>query len=173
MNINDRISKIIEYSSLTPSEFADEIEVQRSSISHITSGRNKPSLDFIVKIKNKYPELSWDWLINDEGEMLQKKEEETQVPEIQKQKTSLPDLFNLINDENFGVTEREDKIQKEVPKEIASELPKIESNPKQNILSDSQRLEKKAEIATEIPQKKKIKRVLLFFDDQTFESFES
>ncbi len=173
MNINDRISKIIEYSSLTPSEFADEIEVQRSSISHITSGRNKPSLDFIVKIKNKYPELSWDWLINDEGEMLQKKDEETQVPEIQKQKTSLPDLFNLINDENFGVTEREDKIQKEVPKEIASELPKIESNPKQNILSDSQRLEKKAEIATEIPQKKKIKRVLLFFDDQTFESFES
>jgi len=173
MNINDRISKIIEYSSLTPSEFADEIEVQRSSISHITTGRNKPSLDFIVKIKNKYPELSWDWLINDEGEMLQKKDEETQVPEIQKQKTSLPDLFNLINDENFGVTEREDKIQKEVPKEIASELPKIESNPKQNILSDSQRLEKKAEIATEIPQKKKIKRVLLFFDDQTFESFES
>ena len=173
MNINDRISKIIEYSSLTPSEFADEIEVQRSSISHITSGRNKPSLDFIVKIKNKYPELSWDWLINDEGEMLQKKDEETQVPEIQKQKTSLPDLFNLINDENFGVTEREDKIQKEVPKEIASELPKIESNPKQNILSDSQRLEKKAEIATEIPQKKKIKSVLLFFDDQTFESFES
>ena len=51
MNINDRFTKILEYSGFTASEFADEIDVQRSSISHIISGRNKPSLEFIVKIQ--------------------------------------------------------------------------------------------------------------------------
>ena len=63
MNINDRFTKILEYSGFTASEFAEEIDVQRSSISHIISGRNKPSLEFIVKIKNRFPEISWDWII--------------------------------------------------------------------------------------------------------------
>ncbi len=169
MNINERISKIIEYSGLTPSEFADEIEVQRSSISHITSGRNKPSLDFIVKIKTKYPEFRWDWIINNEGEMLKPKEQETQHSDNQNKKTSLPDLFNLINDENFGITESEDKIQKEIPPK--SIIP--EPIPNETVLSDSQRLEKKPDSELETPKKKKIKRVVLFFDDETFESFES
>jgi plasmid maintenance system antidote protein VapI len=58
MEFNDRITKVIEYTELTPAEFAEEIGVQRSSISHIISGRNKPSLDFISKIKTKFPELN-------------------------------------------------------------------------------------------------------------------
>ena len=63
MNLNERIAKILEYSGYSASEFADAIEVQRSSVSHITSGRNKPSLDFLIKVKNRFPELQWDWLI--------------------------------------------------------------------------------------------------------------
>ena len=81
MSLNERISKVIEYSGLTPSEFADEIDVQRSSISHITSGRNKPSLEFIIKIKSRFPELLWDWLVTGEGEMLKSElPEEKPVP---------------------------------------------------------------------------------------------
>ena len=76
MNLNERFSKIIKYSELSLSEFADKIEVQRSNISHITSGRNKPSLDFLIKIKDSFPELQWDWLINGDGEMLKKIEPE-------------------------------------------------------------------------------------------------
>ena len=68
-NLNDRITKIIDYSNLTSSEFADMIEVQRSNISHISSGRNKPSLDFLIKIKDRFPEIQWDWLIYGNGEM--------------------------------------------------------------------------------------------------------
>ena len=67
MNLNERISKVISYSELSSSEFADEIDVQRSNISHITSGRNKPSLDFLIKIKERFPELQWDWLITGQG----------------------------------------------------------------------------------------------------------
>ena len=70
MDLKERISEVIAYSQFSLSEFADEIEVQRSSISHITSGRNKPSLDFLMKIISRFPELEWEWLIEGKVEML-------------------------------------------------------------------------------------------------------
>ena len=63
MELTNRILEILEKSGLTPSEFADKIDVQRSAISHITSGRNKPSLDFLLKIKDAFPEIDTDWLL--------------------------------------------------------------------------------------------------------------
>lgn len=49
---------------MTASQFADEIGVQRSSVSHILSGRNKPSLEFIQKVINRFPKVDSTWLIN-------------------------------------------------------------------------------------------------------------
>lgn len=59
----ERILEIIKEKGLTPSQFADEIGVQRSGISHLISGRNKPSLEFIMKIKARYPETDLAWLL--------------------------------------------------------------------------------------------------------------
>jgi|TARA_A100001011_G_scaffold133502_1_gene140740 plasmid maintenance system antidote protein VapI len=58
-----RISKILEEQQLSSSAFADTIGVQRSSISHVLSGRNKPSLEFILKIIRSFPSYSTDWLL--------------------------------------------------------------------------------------------------------------
>jgi len=169
MNLNERIFKIIEYSNLTSSEFADEIDVQRSSVSHITSGRNKPSLDFLIKVKEKFPELEWEWLLRGNGEMLIKPEESTEKTE--KNKTSLPDLFALIDDENFGITESEDKVQKEIPRESFKTEPTSENKNR----SDSQQLEIQENLNTNQNidnQKDKIKRIVIFFENGKFESFE-
>jgi len=173
MNLNERISKIIEYSGFTSSEFADEVEVQRSSISHITSGRNKPSLDFLVKVKDRFPEFQWDWLIKGDGEMLETKEIEPEIVKTEEKPktTSLPDLFSLIDDENFGITESEDKVQKKVLRESHKSASKLNSE----ILSDSQQLETqeaKARSENTEYQKDKIKRVVLFFESGKFESYE-
>ena len=65
-----RIKKIIENQALTSSSFADEIGVQRSSISHILAGRNKPSLDIILKIATRFAEVETDWLLFGTGQML-------------------------------------------------------------------------------------------------------
>jgi len=59
----DRFKSILEQLNVTPSEFADRIGVQRSSISHVLSGRNKPSLDFLEKILNVFPDIDASWLI--------------------------------------------------------------------------------------------------------------
>ena len=62
-----RLKKILKYHQLTASQFADQIGVQRSSISHILSGRNKPSLDFVLKVTDKFSEVDIYWLLNGKG----------------------------------------------------------------------------------------------------------
>jgi len=62
-----RLQKVIDYYSESASSFAEKIGVQRSSISHILSGRNKPSLDFVMKILHTYPEVELYWLMNGKG----------------------------------------------------------------------------------------------------------
>ena len=63
-----RLQKVIDYYGETASGFAEKIGVQRSSISHILSGRNKPSLDFVMKVLHSYPEVELYWLMNGKGE---------------------------------------------------------------------------------------------------------
>jgi hypothetical protein len=85
--------------------------------------------------------------------------------------TSIPDLFSLINDENFGITETEDKVSKDIPREseISAPIPKKEK------ISDSQRLAlSENKFQSQIPenQQNKIKRIVWFYENGKFESFE-
>ena len=68
LDFTNRLKKILNYHQLTASLFADKIGVQRSSISHILSGRNKPSLDFILKVTNTLTDVDIYWLLNGKGE---------------------------------------------------------------------------------------------------------
>ncbi len=61
-----RIQSIMSENELSASAFADRIGVQRSSISHILSGRNKPSLDFLAKVESTFDEVSFSWLLKGE-----------------------------------------------------------------------------------------------------------
>ena len=70
VNIEDfikRLEIILDYYSLNASSFADRIGVQRSSLSHLLSGRNKPSLDFILKILEVFPDVDLYWILNGKG----------------------------------------------------------------------------------------------------------
>ncbi|MFA9195622.1 helix-turn-helix transcriptional regulator [Flavobacterium sp. FBOR7N2.3] len=62
-----RLEIILDYYGVNASAFADKIGVQRSSLSHLLSGRNKPSLDFILKILDVYPEIDLYWILNGKG----------------------------------------------------------------------------------------------------------
>lgn len=62
-----RLENVLEYYNLNASAFADKIGVQRSSMSHLLSGRNKPSLDFILKILEVFPEVDLYWILNGKG----------------------------------------------------------------------------------------------------------
>lgn len=63
----DRLRHIMDYYQLSASGFADRIQVQRSSISHLLSGRNKPSLDFVLRVIKEFEEVELYWLLNGKG----------------------------------------------------------------------------------------------------------
>lgn len=69
MELNDRIEELLKHQRLTSSQFADNIGVQRSSMSHILSGRNKPSLDFVQKVLEHFKFINSDWLLFGKGSM--------------------------------------------------------------------------------------------------------
>lgn len=86
--IQDRLRMIMKMHTLNSSGFADKIGVQRSSLSHILSGRNKPSIDFIEKTLASFPRVNADWLIT--GVMKGKTETMEPRKEPEQQHAKLP-----------------------------------------------------------------------------------
>lgn len=62
-----RLQRVFDYYDLNASAFADKIEVGRATISHLISGRNKPSLDFVMRVIKTFPEVELYWLLNGKG----------------------------------------------------------------------------------------------------------
>jgi len=71
-----RLKEVLTYYQLSASAFADKIKVQRSSISHLLSGRNKPSLDFVLKVLKEFEEVELYWLLNGRGTFPKQKAKE-------------------------------------------------------------------------------------------------
>ena len=119
-----RFKEILEDNSFTASALADELEIQRSSISHLLSGRNKPSLDFILKLLKKFPEINMYWLLNG--------------------------------------TEPKYKADKKIVKEKTVVQTPLSAN-------DSHQIP--LEVSALSNQNKKIKHIVIFYEDATFESY--
>ena len=126
-----RLHKILDFYELSAAAFSDKIEVGRSSISHILSGRNKPSLDFVMKIVKTFPEVELYWLLNGKGNFPASEEPKEQT-ETRKPVTA-PPL------QNTPVTKEEN--------EAAPAFPKT--------------------------QKKPIHKIVIFYEDGTFEAFQN
>lgn len=69
--MKDRIIQIMQMKGLTNAEFAEKIGISTSSLSHIFNGRNKPSLEVVMRIHKAYPHININWLLYGEGEMLE------------------------------------------------------------------------------------------------------
>lgn len=80
----DRINLLLKAKNITARQFAEEIGIQPSGISHILSGRNNPSLDFVMKVMKRWPEINISWLMFGKGEMYVSPSE-MQHPTVQEQ----------------------------------------------------------------------------------------
>ncbi|RPD97982.1 XRE family transcriptional regulator [Aureibaculum marinum] len=67
LEFSKRLQMVMDYYQLSAAAFADKIQVQRSSISHLLSGRNKPSLDFVLKVLDNFKDVELYWLLNGKG----------------------------------------------------------------------------------------------------------
>lgn len=68
--MKDRIQQIIDYKGISAGDLAEVLDVQRSNISHILNGRNKPGAVFIEKLLQAFPDVNARWLLTGEGPML-------------------------------------------------------------------------------------------------------
>lgn len=90
-----RLEKIMDYYALSAAAFAEEIDFNRSTISHLLSGRNKPSLEFVMKLYQKFPDIDMDWLLFGKGNF-PSTGENLKRPENQKQ-IKTPNEENSLN----------------------------------------------------------------------------
>jgi transcriptional regulator with XRE-family HTH domain len=141
--MKERLEQFLRLEQLTPARFADILGIQRSGISHILSGRNKPSFDFIEKIIQKYPLLNIEWLITGKGRVYKDPGRDNNNSKI--------DLF------------AESNTREEQPKIIENKI--IASQPPENNSINK----KLPDQAIQENRENKLKKIILIYKDNTFE----
>ena len=108
-NIKDRLAHILRAKNLTASQFAELMEIQPSNVSHLLNGRNKPSLDFLTKLKEVFPEYSFDWIIMgkkpitiNEPSPVKYEENNLKFEEIEDERVSEFDDLDVPTDEDLN-----------------------------------------------------------------------
>ncbi len=79
-DFGNRLQKILDFYSISATELSNQISFNRSTISHLLSGRNKPSLDFVMKVLQKFPEVELYWLLNGKGSFPNTKSNNPKAP---------------------------------------------------------------------------------------------
>lgn len=111
-----RLTQVLEYYKISATALAEKMGIQRSSISHLLSERNKPSLDFVIKLLKIYPEVELYWLLYGEGTFPSLKktkikiEDPTLFSEIEEMKTAKVPT-NLSDKINSPISSNEDEIE--------------------------------------------------------------
>ncbi len=184
-SINDRISELIEFLDITPTAFADEIGIQRSGLSHIMKGRNKPSLDVVQKIINRFPEINILWLVNGTGAM------SSSIPSVinlqQKPQTVKKEEDNALKNTLFDTdnTSFETPLTSTAPTHITKPQGKYthedyvvddaENNaiPPQDIrrcgAENDDMQELRNNVGNMAGTRKKITKIVVFFDDNSYQ----
>jgi transcriptional regulator with XRE-family HTH domain len=171
----DRIKQVMDYSGLTPAQFALELGINRSGLTHLFSGRNQPSLDLIKKILVAFPQIKTEWLMMGMGSML-KDQSNPIIIEKSVLETNEPDLFSQVNvTENKIQTTR--VIIPEIPVEktvVNVDLPKEVPNVEQEIKSreiKNQAVDTATDKIFNSREGKKVKKMVFLYEDNTFEIF--
>jgi transcriptional regulator with XRE-family HTH domain len=149
VNIDDfvkRLETLLDYYGLNASTFADKIGVQRSSISHLLSGRNKPSLDFVMKILEVFPDVDLYWILIGKGSFPKNNDDNLEIPESSP--TPIASNENISTD-LFSSVETNEEEKKEIKK--ASSLKNVNIN-----FEDDE-----------------IEKIVLFYKNGTFKAYSS
>lgn len=165
--MNNRIELIIERMNLSSSQFADEIGVARAVVSHLITGRNKPSLDVVRKILLRFPQINPDWLLTGKGEFFRGEVEKavaedyikkTPVEGKKLQPTLFPEEVHRTTNLNESKT-HEPEVQL---KQLDQPDQKNKSLPDSDVPSAKQ-------INLQSIVKKEVQTIIMIYSDNTFE----
>ena len=176
MELVSRLKTFIDHLAIPVTQFADNCGIPRPSFSQLLNGRNKKVSDEVIsKIHDAYPELSVMWLMFGEGDMLYTQNIKTSEPQndgiFSFSNEQLPihqqliSDFSLKNIDSSGESEKFHASEKNIP-EVASapiefKVPKV----------DGESTDSRSTISFEPYAKKKIVNIIVYYDDNSFESF--
>lgn len=143
--MNTRLKQFLAAENITQAQFADSINVVRASVSHVLSGRNNPSFDFIKAMMQRYPNLNIDWLMFGKGRMY-KDTAPVQEPDFPEDL-----LFPVESEESPRISQP--VHMEEVP-------------PQETISHDIKPLDN---ISQSIVNQRKVSKILILFDDGTYQ----
>lgn len=153
----DRIRKIMEKEGLNSALFADKIGVSRGTITHVLSGRNKPSLEVVQKILDTFPNINSEWLLVGKNPMLG---HEKAFLHPQQESILFKDEPKDLNPQKNEINvHRELKVSEYSPKSIDKEPAEVLQSVKIK------------EVINPISNNRKIDKIIIFYDDKTFMSF--
>jgi len=158
VNMDDfikRLETILEFYGLSASLFADKMGIQRSGLSHLMSGRNKPSLDFVMKIVENFPDVDFYWLLNGNGVF--PKLEETNRKILDERKAA-PPLFST------------DATSMDLFSSEVNEIVK-EDKTVTDLFSQPEIMSNKSLDNAEITKSKGIERIVIFYTNGTFKEY--
>ena len=220
--MNNRLQQFLDLENLTPAKLADMIGVQRSGLSHILSGRNNPSYDFITRLLSKFPHINSDWLLMGKGKpyrdfnsgnlpgsplpsphfngnsnpqnnlhnnfqsnqqngipyngisynsLLNNNVQNNGIPSNSIQGNSIP--YNNVQLEDSPILDDSDELNLDATLDTNSQSPTHhvdleDFNPNFNTSQPSENCVKGQSKATDV-KKRKIKRVIIFYNDGSFE----
>ncbi|HPL05483.1 MAG TPA: helix-turn-helix transcriptional regulator [Bacteroidales bacterium] len=164
--MRNRISKILQEEGMTASKLADEIGVQASSISHIMSGRNNPSIDFVQKLLERFRAINSEWLLLGRGEMY--KQSQGNIS------SNLPSSKPVENNLFSQVNNKEDKYSSIEPLKTADNEPEnveetAKSLEKDEFIKEHRETLKDSNSSSKEP--KTVEKVIVLFTDGTFEYY--
>lgn len=110
-DIGNRLKQLLDEKKLSQSEFAEQVGIQRSSLSHLFSGRNKPSIDLLLKIKKQFPETDLEWLIT--GGKSPLTESRLKKDSVLSEKSEKKDVTDVNNDSHIIDYESNTNIKKD------------------------------------------------------------
>jgi transcriptional regulator with XRE-family HTH domain len=162
--MKDRILKIINREQLTASKFADILGVQRSSVSHILSGRNKPSLDFVQRILQEFKTINSDWLLFGTGDMYKKEAMPSLFEDNKNTVTNVNQVSNEIPGKQF---EEHNFANQQVTK--GSSVTIKDTIKKENLTTENNQVKEEPTISKIFS--KSSNKVIVFFSDNTFKEY--
>lgn len=119
-----RLDKILDFYGLSATAFSEKIDFNRSTISHLLSGRNKPSLEFVMKVLQKFPEVELYWLLNGTGTFPSTSASEKEVV-IENEKPRPSPIKDIPSDREISVPTSEKQKEAEHSSKSDEEIDRI------------------------------------------------
>ena len=153
--MNTRLKQFLDAENISQSQFADTIKVVRASVSHVLSGRNNPSYEFIRAIMNSYPELNIEWLMLGKGKMYKPAATDVSPAPVQSPASAL-----LFDDE--------DLFETSLPSPQESNIP-VESHASVDSAQISTNMIALNEMGQTSIKQRNVSKIIIMFDDGTFQ----